>query len=220
VNILLKNPEKLNLGGEDRDVTIMFSDIRGFTSLSEGMSPQELVSLINVYLSRMTDIIMENRGTVDKYIGDAIMAFWGAPLDDPEHPYRACKAALEMLEALKKINETLPENRRIDIGIGINTGLATIGNMGSTRKKNYTAMGDTVNLASRLEGVNKVFHTRVIISEYTYERVKDRFLCRQLDVIRVKGKTVPVKIYELIDFIEKFEVAAKKLGISLEELQN
>jgi adenylate cyclase len=220
VNILLKNPEKLNLGGEDRDVTIMFSDIRGFTSLSEGMSPQDLVSLINSYLSRMTDIIMENRGTVDKYIGDAIMAFWGAPLDDPEHPYRACKAALEMLEALKEINDTLPENRKIDIGIGINTGIATIGNMGSTKKKNYTAMGDTVNLASRLEGVNKVFHTRIIISEYTYERVKDRLLCRQLDVIRVKGKTIPVKIYEVIDFIDKFEDVAQKVGIDLKELQN
>jgi adenylate cyclase len=220
VNILLKNPEKLNLGGEDRDVTIMFSDIRGFTSLSEGMSPQDLVSLINNYLSRMTDIIMENRGTVDKYIGDAIMAFWGAPLDDPEHPYRACKAALEMLEALKEINDTLPENRKIDIGIGINTGIATIGNMGSTKKKNYTAMGDTVNLASRLEGVNKVFHTRIIISEYTYERVKDRLLCRQLDVIRVKGKTIPVKIYEVIDFIDKFEDVAQKVGIDLKELQN
>jgi len=220
VNILLKNPEKLTLGGEDRDVTIMFSDIRGFTSLSEGMAPQDLVSLINLYLSRMTDIIMDNRGTVDKYIGDAIMAFWGAPLDDPEHPYRACKSALEMIESLREINETLPENRKINIGVGINSGISTIGNMGSSKKKNYTAMGDTVNLASRLEGVNKVFHTRIIISEYTYERVKSKFLCRQLDVIRVKGKKIPVKIYEVIDFIENYEEAARNLGLNLEELQS
>jgi adenylate cyclase len=219
VNILLKNPEKLTLGGEDRDVTVFFSDIRGFTSLSEGMSPQDLVSLINRYLSIMTDIIMENRGTVDKYIGDAIMAFWGAPLDDPDHPFRACKASLEMIKALEELNKELPEGKKIDIGIGINTGIATIGNMGSTKKKNYTAMGDTVNLASRLEGVNKVFHTKIIISEYTYERIKDRILARELDLIRVKGKKIPVKIYEVIGFLDEYKPIINALGISLEELK-
>lgn len=218
VNILLKNPEKLTLGGEDRDVTVFFSDIRGFTSLSEGMTPQELVSLINKYLSMMTDIIMDNRGTVDKYIGDAIMAFWGAPLDDPEHPFRACKASLEMLKALEELNRELPEGKKINIGIGINTGIATIGNMGSTKKKNYTAMGDTVNLASRLEGVNKLFHTRIIISEYTYERVKDKILARELDLIRVKGKKIPVKIYEVIGFLDEYKIIMDAAGIKLEDV--
>lgn len=219
VNILLKNPEKLKLGGEDREVTIFFSDIRGFTTLSEGLTPQELVSLINLYLSRMTDIIMDNRGTVDKYIGDAIMAFWGAPLDDPDHAYRACKASLEMLEALEEINKNLPGDKKIDIGIGINTGIATIGNMGSTKKKNYTAMGDSVNLASRLEGVNKVFHTKIIISEYTFERVKDRILARELDLIRVKGKKLPVRIYEVIDFVDEYKNIIQGLGLSLSQIQ-
>ncbi|MCX8028895.1 MAG: adenylate/guanylate cyclase domain-containing protein [Brevinematales bacterium] len=219
VNLLLKNPEKLTLGGEDREVTIFFSDIRGFTSLSEGLSPQELVSLINRYLSRMTDIIMDNRGTVDKYIGDAIMAFWGAPLDDPEHAYRACKASLEMLQALEEINSTLPPDKQIEIGIGINTGIATIGNMGSTKKKNYTAMGDSVNLASRLEGVNKLFHTRIIISEYTYEKVKDRVIARELDLIRVKGKKMPVRIYELIGFVEDYNDTLIANGMSLNDIQ-
>lgn len=219
VDILIKNPEKLTLGGEDREVTVFFSDIRGFTSLSEGMSPQDLVSLINKYLSRMTDIIMDNRGTVDKYIGDAIMAFWGAPLDDPEHPFRACKASLEMLSALKEINDTLPPDKQIDIGIGINTGIATIGNMGSSKKKNYTAMGDTVNLASRLEGVNKMFHTRIIISEYTFEKVKDKILARELDLIRVKGKKLPVRIYEVIGFLSDYEPIIKEMGLQIEELQ-
>ncbi|MCS7299744.1 MAG: adenylate/guanylate cyclase domain-containing protein [Spirochaetia bacterium] len=219
VNILLKNPEKLTLGGEDREVTIFFSDIRGFTALSEGLTPQELVSLINLYLSRMTDIIMDNRGTVDKYIGDAIMAFWGAPLDDPEHAYRACKSSLEMLKALEEINKNLPGDKKIDIGIGINTGIATIGNMGSTKKKNYTAMGDSVNLASRLEGVNKVFHTKIIISEYTFERVKDRILARELDLIRVKGKKLPVRIYEVIDFVDEYKNITQGLGLSLSQIQ-
>ena len=219
VNILLKNPEKLNLGGEDREVTIFFSDIRGFTSLSEGLTPQELVSLINKYLSRMTDIIMDNQGTVDKYIGDAIMAFWGAPLDDPDHPFKACKASLEMITALKEINSTLPPDKQIDIGIGINTGIATIGNMGSTKKKNYTAMGDTVNLASRLEGVNKLFHTKIIISESTFKRVKDKILARELDLIRVKGKKQPVKIYEVIGFLEDYEGIIKGLGLTTEDIQ-
>ncbi len=218
VNILIKHPEKLTLGGEDRDVTVFFSDIRGFTSLSEGLTPQELVSIINKYLSRMTDIIMDYRGTVDKYIGDAIMAFWGAPLDDPDHPLRACQASLEMLKALGELNAELPPERQLDIGIGINTGIATIGNMGSTKKKNYTAMGDTVNLASRLEGVNKMFHTRIIISESTFERVKDKVIARQLDVIRVKGKKQPVKIYELIGMLEDYKEDLARLGINENKL--
>lgn len=219
VNILLRNPEKLTLGGEDREVTVFFSDIRGFTTLSEGLSPQELVALINRYLSRMTDIIMDNRGTVDKYIGDAIMAFWGAPLDDPEHAFRACKASLEMLGALEEMNSSLPQDKQIRIGIGINTGIATIGNMGSTKKKNYTAMGDTVNLASRLEGVNKIFDTKIIISEFTFEKVKDRILARELDLIRVKGKKLPVRIYEVIGFVDDFREIAKSVGVDIDKVQ-
>jgi len=196
VEQLLLNPPEL--GGVDMDITVQFSDIRGFTTLSEALTPQELVALLNRYLTAMTDIIMEYNGTLDKYIGDAIMCFWGAPNPIENHAELACRAALKQLEKLKEINETLPEGKKINIGIGLNTGIMTAGNMGSEGRMNYTLMGDNVNLGSRLEGINKYYGTNIIVSEYTYERVKDKFIFRELDRIRVKGKTLPVSIYELI----------------------
>ncbi|MBI9098293.1 MAG: adenylate/guanylate cyclase domain-containing protein [Spirochaetaceae bacterium] len=201
VEQMMDNPPEL--GGVDQNVTIFFSDIRSFTSLSETMSPQELVELLNLYLTAMTDSIMEFNGTLDKYIGDAIMCFWGAPIPQENHALLACKCAVKQIELLNKLNETLPENKRMSIGIGLNSGISTVGNMGSEGCMNYTAMGDEVNLASRLEGTNKQYYTEIIISEKTYELVKDSgVITRELDDIRVKGKMKPVKIYELLGFDE------------------
>jgi adenylate cyclase len=158
------------------------------------------VELLNEFLSSMTDVIFKYWGTLDKYIGDAIMAFWGAPYPQTDHAVRACGAALEMLEMLKKLQAKWEaEGRpRIDIGVGINTGPMVVGNMGSAKRFNFTIMGDNVNLASRLEGTNKQFGTRVILSEATYLQVHEHFIARELDLIRVKGKLKPVRIFELL----------------------
>lgn len=194
----LKNPDKLNQG-EKREMTVLFSDIRGFTTLSERMVPEKLADFIKEYLSPMTQIVFDEKGTLDKYIGDAVMAFWNAPLDQPDHAVRSCRAALAMLKKLEELKakwraDNLPE---FDIGIGINSGPMIVGNMGSDVRVDYTVMGDAVNLASRLEGTNKEYETRIIISEGTYEQVKDQLTCRVLGAVRVKGKRKPVKIYEL-----------------------
>lgn len=201
VDILIQNPDMMQLGGQEKEVTILFSDIRGFTTLSEGMTPKELIDFLNIYLTRMTDILMEHKGTLDKYIGDAVMGFWGAPIDLPDHALKACQTCVRMIESLEEFNKqmTAEGRRNIDIGIGLNSGIVTVGNVGSETRKNYTVIGDNVNLASRLEGVNKYYHTRIVISEFTYERVKEWVIVRELDLIRVKGKNKPVKIYELID---------------------
>lgn len=204
VDELLKHPEKLELGGEDKEITVLFSDIRGFTTLSEKLTPQELVSHLNEYLSAMTEVIFKYEGTLDKYVGDEIMAFWNAPVEQPNHPERACRAAVEMMNRLHHLNEAWPEEKRLNIGIGLNTGIMTVGNMGSQSRMDYTLMGDNVNLGARLEGTNKIYGTNIIISEYTYEKIKDNFICRELDVIKVKGKEKPVKIYELIDTAEEW----------------
>jgi len=198
VNTLMSSSKKLELGGEDRDLTVLFSDIRGFTSLSEGLEPQALVTHLNIYLAAMTEIVDKYKGTLDKYIGDAIMAFWGAPLDIPDHALLSCKASIEMMEVLDELNKDWPDKMKINIGIGLNTGNMTVGNMGSERRMDYTLMGDNVNLGSRVESVNKTYATEIIITEYTYERVKDQVTVRELDLIQVKGKEKPVRIYELL----------------------
>ncbi len=203
VDQLIMNPPKL--GGEDRDLTVQFSDIRGFTTLSEALSAQELVRVLNNYLTAMTDIIMENDGTLDKYIGDAIMCFWGAPITNPSNAEVACRAAILQLDKLKEINSVMPKEHQLNIGIGLNSGNMTVGNMGSEGRMNYTVMGDNVNLASRLEGINKYYGTNIIISEFTYEKVKDNFFCREVDEIKVKGKHKPVKIYELLGEIKELK---------------
>lgn len=205
VDRLLEHPELLRLGGEEKELTAMFSDIRGFTAISEGLSPGALVELLNEYLSEMTEIIFRNWGTLDKYIGDAIMAFWGAPYPQTDHPERACRAALEMVTALKKLQQRWEAQGRaqINIGVGINTGPMIFGNMGSKNRKNITIMGDNVNLASRLEGINKEFGTRLIISESTCHAAGHILVVRELDLIRVKGKMKPVRIYELLALSEE-----------------
>jgi adenylate cyclase len=210
VDDILKNPPEL--GGVDKDLTVFFSDIRSFTTLSESMTPQELVNHLNQYLTAMTDLILDYQGTLDKYVGDEIMCFWGAPLPQPDHALLACKCALRQIEVLKKMNEAWPTERRLSIGIGLNTGTMTVANMGSTGRMNYTLMGDNVNLGARLEGTNKGYFTTIIISEYTYAHVKDRVVARELDNIRVKGKNKPVLIYELLDVKEGLEPPEKTDG--------
>jgi adenylate cyclase len=210
VDELLENPPVL--GGVDKELTVFFSDIRSFTTLSESMTPQELVNHLNQYLTAMTDLILEYLGTLDKYVGDEIMCFWGAPLPQSDHALLACKCALKQIEVLNKMNASWPAERRLSIGIGLNTGIMTVANMGSTGRMNYTLMGDNVNLGARLEGTNKGYFTTIIISEYTYAQVKDRVVARELDNIRVKGKNKPVLIYELLDVIEGLEPPQKTDG--------
>lgn len=202
VDELIKHPEKLELGGEDKGITVLFSDIRGFTTLSEKLTPQELVAHLNKYLSAMTDIIFKYEGTLDKYVGDEIMAFWNAPLEQENHAELACLTALEMMTKLHALNESWPEERKLNIGIGMNTGIMTVGNMGSQSRMDYTLMGDNVNLGARLEGTNKIYGTNIIISDLTYSEIKDKFICRELDNIKVKGKLKPVKIFEVMDTVE------------------
>jgi len=204
VDELLKDPDKIQLGGENKRLTVLFSDIRSFTSLSEKLTPQELVHHLNEYLEAMTDLIIKEGGTLDKYVGDEVMAFWGAPLPQENHAFLACKSALEQMEKLRELNEKWKSEGKyqLNIGIGLNSGDMVVGNMGSSSRMDYTLMGDNVNLGARLEGTNKIYKTNIIISEYTYEEVKDQVIVRELDLIRVKGKVKPVRIYELIDLKE------------------
>lgn len=204
---MLEQPENLQLGGKELELSVMFSDIRGFTTISEKLSPQALVRLLNEYLSPMTDIVFRKRGTLDKYIGDAVMAFFGAPVQTPLHAANCCDAALEMMETLARLREKWriedPHIPDVDIGIGINSGPMVVGNMGSQQRFNYTVMGDNVNLASRLEGLNKVYGTHVLVSEQTLASARKglgderAYTVRELDAVRVKGKKEPVRVFEL-----------------------
>jgi adenylate cyclase len=200
VNEVLKNPDKLKLGGDMKELTVLFSDIRGFTTISESMNPEQVHRLINEYLTAMTNIVFKHGGTLDKYMGDAIMAIYGAPVDQPDHAQMACRTALDMLEILKELNANWAREGKpvLDIGIGINTGMMMVGNMGSEQRFEYTVLGDAVNLGSRLEGANKNYLTHILISEFTHEKVQDEFLCMEMDSVRVKGKTRPVRIYQLV----------------------
>ena len=200
VEEMLAHPERLRVGGEKKELSILFSDIRGFTSLSEKLTAEEVVLQLNGYLTRMTEVVFAQQGTLDKYIGDAIMAIFGAPMPQEDHAVRACRTALGMIEALRSLQEDWKEKGLpvLDIGIGIHTGMAVVGNMGSERRMDYTAIGDNVNLASRLEGLTKKYGVSIVVSESTLEGAEELFVARVLDVVRVKGKQQPVRIYELI----------------------
>ncbi len=198
---LMADHSKLRLGGEKRQTTILFSDIRGFTTISEKLPPEELTHIINEYLSVMTDIIMEKRGLVDKYIGDAIMAFWGAPLSNENQAEDACRSVLKMSAGLKILNERFEKENKppLDFGVGLNKGEVVVGNMGSTKRFNYTIMGDEVNFCSRLEGLTKAYGVRCLVSESVVTSVKSADIYfRELDLVKVKGKKEPKKIFELI----------------------
>jgi adenylate cyclase len=199
VDEMARNPEAISLEGESRELTVLFSDVRGFTTISEGLDPKQLTQLMNEFLTPMTHIIHHNRGTIDKYMGDAIMAFWGAPLADPQHASHAVKAGLEMIAGMTKLQEQFKAKGwpEIKIGVGLNTGEMTVGNMGSEFRMAYTVMGDAVNLGSRLEGLTKNYGVYIIVSEFTKEKAPE-YLYRELDIVRVKGKDEPVTIFEPI----------------------
>ncbi|MDR3468787.1 MAG: adenylate/guanylate cyclase domain-containing protein [Xanthobacteraceae bacterium] len=205
VERLAKSPEDLVLGGEVRSLTVMFSDVRGFTTLSETYKndPQGLISLMNRLLTPLTNAIVNRQGTIDKYMGDAIMAFWNAPLDDPAHEANACNAALDMMEEMRELNVARRAEAEqggapfipINIGIGLNTGNCVVGNMGSDLRFDYSALGDSVNLASRLEGQSKTYGVPIVLGSNTAQAVKDKFAVIEIDFIRVKGKTEPEIVY-------------------------
>ena len=196
---VLAHPESVRLGGERRDLTILFSDIRGFTSISEAAEPEEVVVMLNEYLTRMVEILLRHGGTLDKFIGDAVMGFWNAPTPDPDHPRHAVDCAIEMIAETTRLRQRWSTEGKaaLRIGIGINTGDAVVGNIGSERVFGYTVIGDAVNLASRLESKNKDYSTEIIISEFTLARIGDRFVTVYLDEVKVKGKENAVRIYEV-----------------------
>lgn len=202
---LTRHPEKLKLGGEIRDLTILFSDIRNFTKVSEALTPEELIQLMNDFLTPMTDLVMQNRGTIDKYMGDAMMAFWNAPLDDPDHARNACLAALGMQAALQPVNEAVAAKARaagrepvlLKAGIGINTGPCAVGNMGSRQRFAYSTLGDAVNLASRLEGQTKPYGVGILVGDTTKQAAPD-FAFLEIDMLRVKGKQNAVTVWALL----------------------
>ncbi len=200
VDSIMQNPSKLQLGGIRKNMTVLFSDVRGFTTISEGLKPEELVYIMNTYLTRMTDIVFKHEGVLDKYIGDAVMAFWNAPFDQKDHAKRAVDTALEMLSELKIMNqEKLFGDFELKIGIGINTGDMVVGNMGSHNRFDYTVIGDSVNLGSRMEGLTKQYGIELLISESVKEQLpKGEYLIRQIDLVAVKGKNKPVKMYEVM----------------------
>ena len=196
---ILAHPEKVHLGGERRELTILFSDIRGFTSISEAASPEEVVEMLNEYLTRMVDILLAHGGTLDKFIGDAVMGFWNAPAPDEDHARHAVACAVAMIEDTARLREQWEREGKaaIRIGIGINTGDAVAGNIGAERVFGYTVIGDAVNLASRLESKNKDYGTEIIVSEMTLARMGEGFESVYLDEVKVKGKERAVKIYEV-----------------------
>lgn len=220
---VLQNPSLLRLGGEKRMISSFFSDVAGFTSISEGLSPEELVNLLNDYLSEMTDIILSTGGTLDKYEGDAVIAFWNAPLDQSDHAVRACRAALACQKRLDELRPVFMKNygHELSMRIGINSGPAVVGNMGSHSRFDYTAMGDTINLASRLEGACKHYAVPILAGESTCRLAGDVILSREVDLIRVVGKLKPERVYQILgeksqappEMVEKVEAFHSALDL-------
>ena len=200
LNQLIANPKSLKLGGERKNLSILFSDIRGFTQLSESMSPERLIDILNRYFTPMTKAVLTNKGMLDKYIGDAVMAFFNAPVDVKEHADAACYTALEMIEKLDLLNRELEAEGilPIKIGIGLNTAEVIVGNIGSDDKKDYTIIGDGVNLASRVEGLTKNYGVQILITEFTVKYLRDDFIYREIEQVQVKGKDEAVLLYELM----------------------
>jgi len=208
----------IHLGGVKRVVTIFFSDLEGFTTLSEATPPETLISWLNEYFEAMTSIILGSEGTLDKYIGDAILAFWGEPIAHQDDAARACRVALEQFEQLRRLCEkwALEGRPRLNMRIGIETGEVIVGNVGSDLKTNYTVLGDTVNFASRLEAVNKVYGTRILIGEETRLRAGSAIEVREVDLLAVAGKKKPVRVYELLGMAGKIP-ATRRAGYALYE---
>jgi len=208
VDSILKDPSKLKLGGERKRMSVLFSDIRGFTTISEGLTPEQLVEALNIYLTRMTDIVFQHQGVLDKYIGDAVMAFWNAPFDQPVHAELAVRTALDMRDALADMNRDrlFGGTLELHIGLGVNTGDMVVGNVGGTARFDYTVIGDNVNLGSRLEGLTKEYGVDIIVAESTAKDIAATVLCRKLDKVAVKGKKEPVMIFEAMELVENASV--------------
>ena len=200
VDRILADPAKAKLGGERKNLTVLFSDIRGFSNFAEGMTPEELAAFLHEYLTPMTDLVLASGGTLDKYIGDAIMAVWGAPVDMPDHAARACDVALKMQDALVALNANWSKRGRphVAIGIGLNTGPMAVGNMGSTARFEYTVLGDQVNLGSRLEALTKEYGVGILVGEATARAAGDAFVFREIDLVRVKGRAGAAPVFELV----------------------
>ena len=201
VDELIRDPSQMRLGGTRKELTVLFSDIRGFTTFSEKYQPEEVVSQLNEYLGAMTDIVFQHDGTLDKFVGDAVMAFWGAPLDQPDHAQRAVRCAVDMIRKLQELQAKWAADGKhvIDIGIGINTGEMVVGNMGAEGKKmDFTVIGDNVNLAARVEGLTRKFDSHIIITEYTFAKVKDSVEAKELEAVTVKGKERPVVMFNVL----------------------
>jgi len=214
---LIENPDALALGGESKELSILFSDIRGFTTISESMDPVSLITLLNRYFTPMTNAVLDNGGMLDKYIGDAVMAFFNAPVDIKDHADASCKTALEMIEKLEILNEELALEgiNPIKIGIGINTADVVVGNMGSDTRFNYTVIGDGVNLASRVEGLTKNYGVNILITEFTVEKISDKFTYREIEPVKVKGKDEAVLLYELMPNSDKSREIKKLYDVAL-----
>jgi len=210
MNELLKDPSKLRLGGERRVLTVLFSDIKSFTSYSEKRKPEEVVKILNEYLDAMTRVIFENKGTLDKYVGDEIMAIFGAPRYEPPEvsAKQAVKTAIDMMERLSQLQDKWAQEgyEALDIGIGINTGEMVVGNMGSSLVMDYTVIGDAVNLGARIEALTRKYNNNIIISEFTYQYVKDMVEVNPLESIKVKGKDIPVMMYEVVRLKEEIKI--------------
>ena len=212
VEEMSKKMDEIKLDGEMREMSVLFSDVRGFTTISESLEPKELTDYINAFLTPITKVIHDNRGTIDKYMGDAVMAFWGAPLEDKQHALHALNAAINIVERMHLLREEFAEKQwpEIHVGIGVNTGIMNVGNKGSEFRVDYTILGDAVNLGSRLEGLTKLYGVDIITSESTRHEVPE-FEYRELDRVRVKGKDKPVTIYEPLGLLENVDNAERKL---------
>ena len=200
VDEIVNNPEKLHLGGERKELTVFFSDIESFTRISEKLEPEILVAILNEYMSMMTELIFENQGTLNKYEGDAIVAFWGAPIPQLDHALRACRTAVAMQEKLAEVRPRWEAEGKpsLKVRIGISTGEMIVGNMGGVGHYDYTVIGDSVNIGARLEGANKQYRSKIIISDTSYAQVAGHVIARELDVLIVAGRTEPIRVYELI----------------------
>jgi len=210
VEEMTKKMEDINLDGEMREMSVLFSDVRGFTTISESLEPKELTEYINAFLTPITKVIHDDRGTINKYMGDAVMAFWGAPLEDEQHALHALNAAISIVERMKLLRQEFSRKQwpEIHVGVGVNTGIMNVGNKGSEFRVDYTILGDAVNLGSRLEGLTKVYGVDIITSKFTRHAVPE-YEYRELDRVRVKGK--PVTIYEPLGLLENIDKAERKL---------
>jgi len=212
VEQILGDPEALVLGGEKKNLTVLFADIRNFTSITEDIDPQDLTQLLNDHFTAMTDIIFEEHGLLDKFMGDALMAVYGAPIESKEHASQACRSAAKMLNKVTEFNESGRLLRKLNVGIGITTGDMIVGNMGSKDIFDYTVIGDIVNLGARIEKLNKIYKTSILLNSETYEQAASQVVARELDLIRVRGRAAPEKIFEL--FGAKGDVVKEKLDLA------